>query len=421
MPHAITRRTFLQALGASAAGVAAARAADSPPSPPTPAPDGGLIEGIDRRIIFNGRKTRVTWFHPRGCMVPGPDGVRALFTLQTIAGSDFFGPVHWMESRDLGVTWSEPAPIPGLGRKPAADGYEEGVCDTVPEFHPPTRSVLAIGHNVWYKAGKLARPQLGRWPVYAVRGPDGQWSESRRLPWDDPRGACIYTCGCAQRATLDGGDVLIPLSFAARPDQPRAVAVARCTFNGRDLAIRTVGPAYENARGRGLLEPTLARLDGRFYMTIRAEDERGYVATSDDGLTFSAPQPWTWDDGQPVVLSTTQQRWLVHSDGLFLVYTRKSEENAKVFRWRTPLYVAEMDRQRLRLIRESERIVFPLLADPSGDPARAAGMGNFHTVAAAPGESWVTAGEERSKDGWAGDTLLGRIRWRRPNRLATTA
>jgi hypothetical protein len=45
-------------------------------------------------------------------------------------------------------------------------------------------------------------------------------------------------------------------------------------------------------------------------------------------------------------------------------------------------------------------------------------MGNFHTVAAAPGESWVTVGETRPDDGWKGDTLLARIRWSRPNRRA---
>jgi hypothetical protein len=59
-----------------------------------------------------------------------------------------------------------------------------------------------------------------------------------------------------------------------------------------------------------------------------------------------------------------------------------------------------------------------LIGDGIGDPKRVAGMGNFHTIAAAPGESWVTVGEEFPGNGWRGDTLLARIHWGRPNRLA---
>ncbi len=36
--------------------------------------------------------------------------------------------------------------------------------------------------------------------------------------------------------------------------------------------------------GRGLLEPSLAALDGVFYMTIRAENGQGFVTRSQDGL-----------------------------------------------------------------------------------------------------------------------------------------
>ncbi len=160
-------------------------------------------------------------------------------------------------------------------------------------------------------------------------------------------------------------------------------------------------------------------LDGRFYLTIRAEDDRGYVSASDDGLHWEPQRPWCWDDGEPLVMSTTQQHWLPHSDGLFLVYTRKAESNVNVMRWRAPLYLAEVDREALRLVRSSERVVLPLIGDGIDDPAHVARMGNFHTVAATPGESWVTVGETLPADGWRGDTLLARIRWSRPNRLVT--
>ncbi len=377
----------------------------------------GLVAGIERGVVFPGRKDGTTWFHPRPCMVPSPDGPLALMTLQSIGGSDVFGPVHVTTSTDLGRSWSRPEPITGLGRRDLGDDWEVGVCDVVPEFHPPTSTVLAVGHNVYYRNGVLARPQRQRWPVYVVRSSEGHWSEPHRLEWDDPRATAIYTCGCSQRVVLDEGDLLIPLSFGPKGRTHRSVTTVRCAFDGRSLKIRRVGNELVNTSGRGLLEPSLTNLNGRFYLTIRAEDDRGYLSVSDDGLHWDQPRPWCWDDGEPLVMSTTQQHWLPHSDGLFLIYTRKAEANVNVMRWRAPLYMAEVDRKALRLIRSSERVVLPMIGDGINNPAHVARMGNFHTVAATPGESWVTVGETLPSDGWRGDTLLARIQWSQPNRL----
>ena len=103
-----------------------------------------------------------------------------------------------------------------------------------------------------------------------------------------------------------------------------------------------------------MLEPQLTFFDNRYLMTIRAEDGYGYVSSSTDGLNWSEAISWKWDNGEPLAMSTTQQHWLPHSDGLFLAYTRKAEENANVMRWRAPLYLAQVDRATLRLIRASE-------------------------------------------------------------------
>ena len=116
-------------------------------------------------------------------------------------------------------------------------------------------------------------------------------------------------------------------------------------------------------------------------------------------------------------MSTTQQRWLTHSDALFLVYTRKAEHNINVMRWRSPLYLAQVDPGRRCLLRETERTVLPLIGDGIGDPEHVARMGNFHVTSAAASESWITVGETLPADGWAGNTLLARVRWDRPNGL----
>ncbi|MFM7243363.1 MAG: autotransporter-associated beta strand repeat-containing protein, partial [Planctomycetaceae bacterium] len=305
------RRLFLQALSVGC-GTAFGR---EPPAVDA----ASLIESIEKQTVLHGRDgSGPTWFHPRACMVPGKDGPTAFMTLQPILGSDLFGPVHRMTSADLGRTWTTPEPVPPLGREPLDDGGEEGVCDVVPEWHPRTSSVLALGHNVFYKGPKFSKDQPPRWPVYAVWR-DGRWGPRRRLEWDDPRGASIYSSGCGQRLTLPDGDILVPLRFAARPEQPKAVATAVCGFDGAALTIRRVGAELRHDAGRGLLEPSLVRFGDRILITLRAEDGRGYVAASDDGLAWEPKRAWAWDDGEPLETSTTQQHWLTHSERLDLL------------------------------------------------------------------------------------------------------
>jgi hypothetical protein len=418
------RRLFLRRLGFATAGCglipSLSRAAERAVAAATAegaALDENLIASIERTVLWNGRKSGKTWFHPRPCLIPSAKRAAApvvFMTLQEITGSDNFGQVHWTTSADVGRSWREPEPIAAFARGPIAGGLEEAVCDVVPQYHPATGVVLAIGHNVYYRANKLTKPQEDRFPVYAVWTPGGGWGERKRLQWDDPRGSGIYTCGCSERLLLENGDVLLAVSFTAKGQTNRQVTSFRCAFNGRDLSVKDVGIALANPANRGLLEPSLVRWRGEYLMTIRAEDDRGYVARCADGLSWAKPQAWTFDDGEPLTMSTTQQHWLPHSDRLHLVYTRKTRDNAKVMRWRSPVFMAAVDATTLRLIRASERVVFPL---DGSDPAHVARMGNFHTLAVTPSESWVTTGEERPGNGWKGDVLLARIRWSTPNRF----
>jgi len=383
--------------------------------------DEPLIQSVTKQTIWRNRDgSGVTWFHPRACMVPGAKGKPiALMTLQSIGGSDYFGPVHWTESADGGKTWSKPKPIPALGRKPVQghDGLMAGVCDVVPQYHPQTGTVLALGHVVFYRGPRFSsKEQLARYPVYAVRYKDGSWSKRKILRWDDPRGAFIYSNGCGQRVVMPNGDIMMSFTFGPT-SKNRMVAGVRCSFDGEQLRVLQVGPPLENNVGRGLLEPSVTRFQSRFYMTIRAEDGHGYVAVSDDGLQYRRKTAWAWDDGTPIAMSTTQQHWLTHSDGLFLVYTRKDASNVNVIRWRSPLWVARVDTERLCLIRSSERVVLPLVGDGVDAPDDVALMGNFHVTNVSPQESWVTVGEWLPRRGARGDLLLARIRWSKPNRL----
>ncbi|QDT93692.1 sialidase family protein [Gimesia algae] len=412
----LTRRDFihtsLYSLAAvSAAGTAAVQAVESRES---------LISSISKETLFRNRDgAGITWFHPRGCMIPGANGNATFFmNLQEIGGSDYFGPVHWCESNDRGKTWTKPAPIPALDRDPVKGhpGLQAGVCDVTPQYHPQTGTILSLGHVVFYRGPRFAKgDQLARYPVYAVRDKAGQWSERKILKWDDPRGSEIYTNNCGQRFVMPNGDIMMSFTFGANK-QPRMVAGVHCAFDGSELTIREVGPPLQNEIGRGLLEPSITRFQDKFFMTIRAEDGHGYVAVSPDGLNYKPQTAWAFDDGTPIGMSTTQQHWLTHSDSLFLVYTRKDQTNANVIRWRSPLWVAQVDPEKLCLIRETEQVVLPLVGDGVNDPNQVALMGNFAVTNVSPQESCITVGEWMPRNQAKGDVLLGRIKWNKPNR-----
>jgi hypothetical protein len=381
-----------------------------------------LIASIAKETLWKNRdgKNR-TWFHPRVCMMPGKDGKPvALMNLQEIGGSDYFGPVHWSASDDLGKTWSEPEAIVAFGRQSVpgrSDGLQAAVCDVTPQYHAQTDTVISLGHVVFYKGDYFARnEQLARYPVYATLASDGTWSERKILEWDDPRGASIYTNNCGQRIVLPNGNVQMSFTFGPE-EMNRMVAGVHATYDGQQLKVKEVGPAIHNPKGRGLLEPSLARFGTRFWITMRAEDNYGYVSVSDDGLNWSEKKAWAWDDGSLLEMSTTQQHWLTHSDGLFLVYTRKDTSNEKVIRWRSPLWVAQVDIEKQCLIKSTEQVVLPIVGDGINDPSHVALMGNFSVTNVSPDESWVTVGEWMPRAGYKGDVLLARIRWTEPNRL----
>ena len=380
-----------------------------------------MIDRIERSVIWHGREKGITWFHPRACFVPACPNPYALMTCQSISGSDLFGQVHWSVTEDGGKTWTDPQPIPAFCRHAIDGGIEEGVCDVVPEYHPHTDTVLAMGHNVYCKDNALTRPSEERFIVYAVRDSRGAWSDLKALAWDDPRASRMYTCGCAQRVTLENGDIVIPVSFVPRGREDRGVGSVICAYDGEVVRIIASGNELRLPIERGLLEPSIVRFGGKFYMTIRAEDGCGYASVSDDGLHWEKQTPWRWDDGEPLTMSTTQQRWLPHSDALFLVYTRKAENNVNVMRWRAPLFVAEVDCDMLRLKRDTEQVVLPLIGDGINDSDHVARMGNFHTTVVSERESWVTVGETLPQDSWRGDTLMARILWKEPNHFSQDA
>jgi hypothetical protein len=151
-------------------------------------------------------------------------------------------------------------------------------------------------------------------------------------------------------------------------------------------------------------EKSITRFRGRYYLTIR-NDETGYVAVSEDGMNFGPIKPWTFDDGQGLGSYNTHQKWVTHSDGLFLVYTRRGANNDHIPRHRAPLFIARVDPEKLCVIRDTERIAVP---------ERGVDIGNFDATIINREETWITVASTVK----SGPAQLARIRWSKPNELA---
>ena len=163
---------------------------------------------------------------------------------------------------------------------------------------------------------------------------------------------------------------------------------------------------------RGYGEPSLTFYQGNYYLTLR-NDKQGYVTKGTDGLHFKDPVPWSFDDGEELGNYNTQQHWVTHSDGLFLVYTRRGANNDHVFRNRAPLFIAEVNPEKLQVIRETEQILVP---------ERGARLGNFGVTDISRDETWVTTSEWMQPQGVErygsdGSVYIARIHWNKPNLL----
>jgi len=385
-----------------------------------PGTDGGALDftvRVETATRYGGRD--FLWYHPRVAAIPGGtgDGPSVLMALQKhLIASDHYSGLYTMSSQG-GVEWQGPIAIPEIDWVHEAGGVDVAVADVTPGWHAPTGKLLAVGAQVRYNArgDQLEDVPRAHQTAYAVFDP----ATSRWTPWrtlampGDPR-LNFARSACAQWLTLADGSILLPFYFGPSAEQPYSVTVVRCAFDGDELTYIEHGNEVSLTQGvvRGLCEPSIASFGGRYYLTIR-NDLRGYVTVSDDGLHYAPIRPWTFDDSEDLGSYNTQQHWLAHSEGLFLVYTRRGANNDHIIRHRAPLFIAQVDPERLCVLRATERVLIP---------ERGAEMGNFGAAAVSSNESWVTVGEGMwSEDAWTrggeGAVLVARVIWSKPNRL----
>ncbi|MBT3379721.1 MAG: exo-alpha-sialidase [Lentisphaerae bacterium] len=376
--------------------------------------DGSARETEKYTIIFDYVQQPVgakgSWFQPRPTAIPAKDdGIHAIMTVQRAlpGASDYFSGFSVSATVDAGKTWSSPRQEPALGWRQHEDGITEGICDFTLGYHAPTAKVLAIGHSTRYRGKQLAYKSHGRDVMVSAYDPHSKnWSLPQRL--DLGNRDQYFLCGThGQWLTEPDGSLLIPVYYTDRKGAGTFLLkgiVVRCAFDGKELTMTKLGKELVHPVRRGLYEKSLTVFRGRYYMTMR-NDQKGYVAVSDDGLDFAAHKAWVFDDGTDLGSYNTQQKWVTHSDALYLVYTRRGADNDHIMRHRAPLFMAQVDPKRLCVLRRTEQIVVP---------ERGYAIGNFDATTVNRQETWITVGGKKPTPGFH----LTRIRWKQPNQLA---
>ncbi len=391
---------------------------------------GSLDYDIRLDVVSEGYDRETEWFQPRIGMIPPSTAVLTVTRAQ-LWGSDIFTALREFRSEDFGRTWTGPVVHDSLDRRVLPDGTEVCPCDLTPAWHAATGKLLMTGHTATYHGGErgglIVDNSHPRDIVYSVYDAGAHtWSEWQTIVPPDRDRFFWTSAGCSQRVDLSDGDILLPVSLMARDAVGEdfwrgcfATTVLRCSFDGETLRYLKHGDEMSVPEPRGLYEPSLTLLDGRYHLTLR-NDIRGYVTAGDDGLHFDEPRPWLFDDGEELGSYNTQQHWVTHNAGLFLTYTRRGANNDHVVRHRAPLFIAQVDPERLAVLRDTERVLVP---------DKGAQLGNFGVVNASRDESWVVTSEGMHGDaqdvmnldlpearGADNRVWLARIMWSRPNK-----
>jgi hypothetical protein len=333
-----------------------------------------------------------------------------------LAGSDVFYGMFGLHTDNLAGEWTKPEELQTLApRYENILGIERpvAVSDFWPKWHSKSETLLGTGHTVAYTPDWKVRNPRPRHTSYAIYDAENaKWQDWQKLQM--PGGDKFYDAGagCVQRFDMDDGTILLPVYFRPSGRNSR-VTVCKCAFNGRELRYLSHGTELElNNETRGLHEPSITKFGTMYFMTIR-NDEKGFVAKSNDGMQFDGYTEWKFDDGTELGSYNTQQHWVTHSEALFLVYTRRGAGNDHVFRHRAPLFMAQVDPEKMCVIRETEQILVP---------ERGARLGNFGVTEVTPDETWVTVAEWMQphgvdKYGSDGSVFIAKIRWNMPNKL----
>jgi len=289
--------------------------------------------------------------------------------------------------------------------------------DITPDWHSKSRTVLCTGKSFFsyltdtanvYSTKQIDIGSLQE-AAYAVYNPsENSWSKLEAIDFPEkPDDGDLFrqvNSGCSQRFDLPDGNILLPVRYSK--DKTSVVTVALCAFDGKKITYLKHGSTFAVPEKRGVGEASICYFNGEYFLTMR-HDLSGYVAKSKDGLNYGPLKKWMFSDGTWLGSYNTQQHWISHPRGLFLVYTRKGANNDHIFRHRAPLFIAQVNTDSLYVLRETERILIPTPED-SGD------FGNFGVTHINENETWVTVSVSPKADNVnrTCNILIAKIKWR---------
>ncbi|HUT74320.1 MAG TPA: sialidase family protein [Armatimonadota bacterium] len=173
--------------------------------------------------------------------------------------------------------------------------------------------------------------------------------------------------------------------------------------------------ALEPAKStRGAIEPTVAEMpDGRLLMVMRGSNDanlalpgcKWYAVSTDGGCAWSAPQPWTYDDGGGFYSPSSISLLLRHSNGRCYWLGNITPDNPRGNQPRYPLIIGEVDRANLLLIRD--RVVVVDDRRPHDDPSLQ--LSNFDAHEDRENGDIILHVSRFDANAWHGDAYLYRL------------
>ena len=317
-------------------------------------------------------------------------GTEMLLTYNTERVSDVADEGYCRWSTDNGKRWSEPAAVysrkkPGQdvsvelpsGRYAKCWDYSAANPFNNERIHIGTVRTLPAGANpdtpqtYWRQTGMVyalslddgksfrpARPLVKEGREYSPEHPfDGLWHGKNQ----------VY--GAFEPLFLDERRFLVPLEMSVLEADGKTIynplgwdfsqVVVLFGRRAGDGCVwdssQPLHADYHTQSTRGLSEPTLGRLaDGRVLMVTRGSNHKKPELSSykwaslsaDEGKTWSAPVPWTYEDGSPFFSPSSMSKMVMHSSGRLFWVGNIAPDNAHAYSngKRYPLVIGEVNR-----------------------------------------------------------------------------
>lgn len=337
---------------------------------------------FERVKLFSGFDGRECKIYPR--LIVTERNAFLTYGMLLLSGSDVFHDTYFARSVDGGKTFDEPRKLERLEAR--KDGIRTIFSPATEYYSKYYKKWFVFGRNTSYEHEKhpilLGGIAIGETKYILRDSETGDYTGdvmSLPLPFE-----YVSATPHAQIVEFENGDLLLTFYVTPKGEIKSKALSVRYRYENGAFSIVQAGEALSfSDAARGLDEPSVAKHGDCYYMTLRT-DEQGLVSMSRDGLHFSAPTPWRWDDGSILQNYNTMQRWIRGGGELYLAYTRRGAHNDHVFRHRAPIFMARFDAKQMCLVRDSEVILVPELG---------ARLGNFTVTQISEKEIWLLTAE----------------------------